>query len=184
TFTVAQSAPGGQDAKPFRPKDKFAPLTPPNRSNPGCNIKAANGASHWRSMIWLDLNQDGEASGQEPTCVVEAPTADVTPRFNGWSTADEVVLAWSTGVEIDLLGFNLYRASDPAGPYTLLNPHLIVAVGDALGADYRYVDQPPTAGLYFYQIESLSNSGRAVSEPIAVLFPAPEHSIYLPVAQH
>ena len=184
TFTVAQSAPGGQDAKPFRPKDKFAPLTPPNRSNPGCNIKAANGASHWRSVIWLDLNQDGEASGQEPTCVVEASTADVTPRFNGWSTADEVVLAWSTGVEIDLLGFNLYRASDPAGPYTLLNPHLIVAVGDALGADYRYVDQPPTAGLYFYQIESLSNSGRAVSEPIAVLFPAPEHSIYLPVAQH
>ncbi|MEZ4658008.1 MAG: GEVED domain-containing protein [Caldilineaceae bacterium] len=183
-FTVSKPALRGQEATSFQPEEIFVPLSAANRSNPGCNIGVADGASPWLFKLWIDLNQDGQATGEEPTCIVEAPTANTAPRFSGASTADAVVLSWSTGVEIDLLGFNLYRSTDPAGPYTLLNPNPILAVGNALGADYRYVDRPPAAALYYYQIETMTSAGPTVSDPVAILFPAPEHHIYLPLAQH
>ncbi|MEZ4714129.1 MAG: hypothetical protein R3A44_43495 [Caldilineaceae bacterium] len=181
--TVTKSELSGQEATTFDPMDTIARLPYVNQIYPGCDIKLANALSPWQFKLWIDLNRDGKATGAEPTCIVEAPTADTTPRFSGWSTAADVVLSWSTGVEIDLLGFNLYRASDPAGPYTRINPELIMSVGDALGADYRYVDNPPAAGLYFYQIESVASSGQTVSGPIAILYPAPAYRIYLPLAQ-
>ena len=58
--------------------------------------------------------------GQSP-----APTAVELARFEGWPEGMAIHVEWETVTEIDNLGFNLYRADAPDGPYVKLNEELI-----------------------------------------------------------
>jgi hypothetical protein len=54
--------------------------------------------------------------------------------------ADGTVLAWRTGIELDVAGFNLYRLDGHASKTRLNGTLLLAGVADGVGASYRYRD--------------------------------------------
>ena len=62
-----------------------------------------------------------------------------------------VLLRWSTGVEINNLGFNVYRSTSPNGPWERVNPHIITGLGSTLdGGDYYFIDYTAENGVRYY----------------------------------
>ena len=65
-------------------------------------------------------------------------------------------------MEIDNLGFNLYRADAPAGPFEKLNGSLIPAQlpGQMIGGQYGWMDRTVEPGrIYYYRLEDLDLHG-------------------------
>ena len=87
------------------------------------------------------------------------PTAVTLASFTAIARQGAVVLKWETATELDNLGFNLYRAESPDGPWTQLNGSLIpslVPPGSPTGAAYKFADAKAQAGVkYFYRLESM-----------------------------
>ncbi len=96
-------------------------------------------------------------------CQVGAvPTAVELARFEGWPEGQAIHVEWETVTEIDNLGFNLYRADAPDGPYIKLNEELIPsqAPGSPVGAVYVWLDDTVQAGqTYYYMLEDLDIYG-------------------------
>jgi hypothetical protein len=78
--------------------------------------------------------------------------------FNASSAGGRVALTWQTTSETDTAGFNLYRATAQGGPYDKLNPALIPVKGGRGANGYNYEDFPG-AGIFFYKLETVANSG-------------------------
>lgn len=72
-----------------------------------------------------------------------------------------VTLEWETASEVGSLGFYIYRAEAPDGPFVQLNQQPVPVQGDALtGASYTYRDTTARWGQqYYYQLESLEQDG-------------------------
>ncbi len=89
------------------------------------------------------------------TTAVELVTFEAVPG-DGW-----VDLAWETGSEVDNLGFHLYRALAPEGPFERITTSLIPGLGSSPeGARYGYQDRGLTNGVtYFYQLEDVETTG-------------------------
>lgn len=82
-----------------------------------------------------------------------------------------IVIEWQTATEIDTVGFNLYRAEQPDGPYIRINEAIILSSGGSLRGDsYRYVDANVVPNrIYTYQLEDIDTQGKATKhEPISV----------------
>ncbi|MBN1149332.1 MAG: FG-GAP repeat protein [Anaerolineales bacterium] len=112
---------------------------------------------------------------------LEAPTAVTLADFQASPAASSVLLAWSTALELDTLGFDLLRADSPNGPRVQLNPELIPAqaVGGLLGAEYTFNDASAQPGqMYYYWLEVLSLDGRQTFGPLAA---QAGFGVYLPV---
>jgi len=109
--------------------------------------------------------------GPRPTAL--PPTAAQLVAFAArQDRAGRVALTWETASEVDVAGFNLERAPDPAGPWVRVNAALIPAAGGAGGASYRYVDEAPPgqAGPPHYRLEVVGASGPPQTfGPIAAL---------------
>lgn len=90
----------------------------------------------------------------------EDPTAVTLVSFTADIHDDgQVILNWKTATEIDNAGFNLYRATDPRGPWTQINGSLIPAQGDMVtGANYRFEDNPGS-GTFYYRLEDVDFNG-------------------------
>lgn len=92
-------------------------------------------------------------------------------------------------MEIDNVGFNLYRATSVDGPSTRLNDALIPAQhpGATFGAAYEWIDGDVEPGMtYVYRLEDLDRSGmRTLHGPIQAALPlaasAEVHTTYLPL---
>ena len=58
-------------------------------------------------------------------------------------------------------GFNLYRATNPAGPYLKFNPKLIASASvGGEGRDYEFIDTQASRGaIYYYKLEDVDVSG-------------------------
>lgn len=83
----------------------------------------------------------------------------------------QVVINWQTATEIDTVGFNLYRAEDPQGPFIQINETLIPASDEPLkGGSYQFVDASVMPNrIYYYQLEDLDTQGKSTRhEPISV----------------
>jgi hypothetical protein len=89
------------------------------------------------------------------------PTAVLVSSFAGFPSQGGVLLAWETELEVDTLGFNLYRAEAINGEYQLVNPELIpTKMSWTPGVRYSYLDLGVLPGEdYFYQLEILDVSG-------------------------
>ncbi len=76
-------------------------------------------------------------------------------------TPATVTLEWETASEVGSLGFYVYRATSPDGPFEQLNQELVPVQGDSLtGARYLYRDTTARWGqVYYYQLESLEQDG-------------------------
>ncbi len=81
-----------------------------------------------------------------------------------------IALTWKTASEVDAVGFFIYRADSPQGPFVRVNEVPIPALGDALaGASYSYEDRDVAWGrVYFYQLEELERSGNRRRYPQVV----------------
>ncbi|MFV9504440.1 MAG: SdrD B-like domain-containing protein [Oscillochloridaceae bacterium umkhey_bin13] len=92
------------------------------------------------------------------------PTAISLSSFTGEQTSQGVVLRWSTGYELDTLGFHLWRSSDGTRANAVrITPDLIRAQGGtSLGASYQWLDREAgPGGRYSYWLEELDFAGRS-----------------------
>jgi hypothetical protein len=91
--------------------------------------------------------------------------------FNATGEANQVRVDWQTAQEIRNLGFNLYRATSPAGPFEKINDRLIPGlIYSVKGKSYSYIDDDVTPGtLYYYKLEDIDASGkRTFHGPVCV----------------
>jgi hypothetical protein len=96
------------------------------------------------------------------SCVASSvATASFTAR---WTGKHSVTVGWRTASEVDLVGFNLYRA-DAKGRLTRLNKALIPGAhpGQAVGSKYAFVDRAaPRSQAVSYRLEAVSaKAGRS-----------------------
>ncbi len=119
-----------------------------------------------RSTSWLSIsyrNQNDPSSfysiGPEGESI---PTAVTLASFTAEPGAEVITLTWETTIEINNVGFNLYRSDAADGPYTPLNETLIPsqAPGSMQGATYTWRDEAVIPGhTYFYQLEDIDVNG-------------------------
>lgn len=94
-----------------------------------------------------------------------------------------VQVAWETASELEVIGFNVYRAETLDGARTLLNPALLAAhhPGDVDGSSYSYLDITAQPGrTYYYWVEVIAASGSILSMPMQA---AVWYALYLPTIQ-
>jgi uncharacterized repeat protein (TIGR01451 family) len=116
-------------------------------------------------------------------------TAVRLAAFAAHPRGDDIVVTWETAMEIDNVGFHLYRARVAAGPYTRLNETLIPAQvpGSTFGAVYQWMDGDVAPGVaYHYRLEDLDRSGvRTFHGPVQAALPhvagGEGHSVFLPM---
>ncbi len=95
-----------------------------------------------------DAGSHGGASGGEvEDGASPSPLAVTLAGFSAAQQGDIVVVAWETVSELDNAGFNLYRATSPAGPDRQLNVALIPsqAPGSSGGFVYTWEDRDDLA---------------------------------------
>ena len=90
------------------------------------------------------------------------PTAVTLSFFDAEWQGGDVVVTWETAMEIDTVGFNLWRSTSPDGTYEQVNATLIPAasMGGVWGGSYSYTDADVFAGrVYYYKLEELEVGG-------------------------
>lgn len=112
------------------------------------------------------------------------PTAVEIVSFTAEPWDDVIVIRWETAMEVDLLGFNLYRADTPDGVRLQLNETLIPvqAPGSPIGAQYEWSDDNGLleGQTYFYWLEAIDVHGSAeVLGPVDAM--AGMWRLYLPL---
>ncbi|MBU0492024.1 MAG: hypothetical protein KKA73_03090 [Chloroflexi bacterium] len=111
-----------------------------------------------------------------------APATAVTLHsFAAVAQDGAIILTWETALEVDVLGFHVYRADTPNAEPARLIATLLPATGEPR---YTYVDQTAAPGVaYTYWLEVVDMGGGATRYgPVsAALPPAAWHLIYLPL---
>ena len=90
------------------------------------------------------------------------PTAIELASFSPVDDGISVRLRWSTAMEVENLGFHLYRAIDASAMRHRITPQLILATGDGDGADYEFDDVGAEPGRpWVYWLEDIDWSFRS-----------------------
>jgi subtilisin-like proprotein convertase family protein len=127
----------------------------------------------------IDAASHGGASGGEvEDGASPSPLAVTLAGFSAAQQGDSVVVAWETVSELGNAGFNLVRATSPAGPGQPLNAALIPsqAPGSSGGFAYFWTDRTDlTPGAtYYYWLEDVDLGGAATRHgPVSVDFAVP-----------
>ncbi len=112
------------------------------------------------------------------------PTAVELLAFQAVLEEDGVRITWETAAEIDLLGFNLYRSTLPAGELKRLNGDLIPprTPGSSFGSPYTWLDEDVEPGTtYFYVLEDRDVNGQLMTwGPVEIAVPV---YVYLPLTR-
>jgi hypothetical protein len=89
------------------------------------------------------------------------PTAVNLASFTGSTLGNIVHLTWTTAIEEDMVGFNLYRSESANGEARLVNPSPIPAqnIGQLTGASYQFTDFVNLGQHYFYRLELVKQNG-------------------------
>jgi hypothetical protein len=91
------------------------------------------------------------------------PTAVTLASFTATPQAGGILLQWETAIEIDNVGFNLYRSTSPNGSYIQLNGPIIPsqAPGSVFGTTYTWLDEDVESGtMYYYKLEDIEVGGK------------------------
>ena len=102
------------------------------------------------------------------------PTWVTLIAFEAVPIANQIVLTWRTGTEIDNAGFHIYRSLYPDKDFVRVNHHLIPAEpGAVVGMDYRFTDETAGEGAeYHYKLQSVDLQGQKVfTKPTVVKRP-------------
>jgi len=85
--------------------------------------------------------------------------------FQGWRALQHttILVEWTTASELDTVGYNLFRSTNPDEKGARVNEELIPASPDPLtGGSYQFEDQDVQAGMkYYYSLEEVENTGMA-----------------------
>ncbi|MDX9955047.1 MAG: S8 family peptidase [Anaerolineae bacterium] len=102
-----------------------------------------------------------------------APTAVDLVRFDGNTHETGIEVTWETAMEIDNVGFHLYRMAEGEGLWTRLNAEIIPAQapGSMMGAVYTFADTTAQANVtYLYRLDDVDVSGKVTTHgPITVM---------------
>ncbi|MBN1999555.1 DUF11 domain-containing protein [candidate division KSB1 bacterium] len=82
--------------------------------------------------------------------------------FTAKETASGILLEWVTQSESEVMGFNVYRSENYAGPYLQLNKSIIPAAGNSQTEQkYSYTDKSNREGNkeYYYKLADVSFEG-------------------------
>lgn len=88
--------------------------------------------------------------------------------FTGWQ-GSQLTINWSTESELDIIGFNLYRADSADGDYIKINDFLIPPAADPfIGGDHQFIDRNVRWGsTYYYKLETIDRYGNSeMTSPI------------------
>jgi YD repeat-containing protein len=99
------------------------------------------------------------------------PMASPLGGFEAMPQGEDILVAWLTLFETDLLGFNLYRSTDTQAPDQQLNGSMILAQypGSSTGAWYTWLDEEVEQGKsYYYWLELITSSGSEWHGPVEV----------------
>jgi serine protease AprX len=125
--------------------------------------------------------------GPQPFALVvdadlEKPTAVTFTHLQATPGINLVTLNWGTALEIDTLGFNIYRAESLESPRSPLNDELIPSrYFGGFGGDYTYQDSTAQPGtVYYYWIESVETTGSTLLDPMTAMA---LFGVYLPIVQ-
>jgi len=102
---------------------------------------------------------------------VSPATAVDLVSFTAKGAGNSVLVEWETAQELNHMGFYLYRAKSPWGPFTRLTDKLISGLTSSIvGQQYSYEDKTVTPGeIYYYQLEDLDIYGKkTLHGPICV----------------
>lgn len=127
-------------------------------------------------LIFDDLDSFSDFTGTP-----QSPTSVSLAYLQALSGPAWIEISWATLIELDTLGFNIYRADSPDGPRTLLTSAMIPCKvpGSSSGAEYSYVDTSAVPGVtYYYWIEIIGLDGSSWTEPV---FAATGWGVYLPL---
>jgi hypothetical protein len=92
----------------------------------------------------------------------EGPTAVTLSAFTAAWNGDDVVVMWETAMEIDTVGFSVWRSEARDSGYVRVNDTLIPSAspGGVWGSAYSYTDSGVTPGTtYYYKLEELEVGG-------------------------
>lgn len=88
---------------------------------------------------------------------LEAPTAlELSSVRVKLTRANKVRVVWQSATELNLKGFNVWRANSKQGEFKKLNAELVAAknIGSLIGAKYSFGDKSVKSGkTYYYKIE-------------------------------
>jgi hypothetical protein len=105
-------------------------------------------------------NEDGANSCAISMTISASPVTITTMDATGYN--EEVLLTWETGSELNHLGFNVYRSTDPIAGFEQINGELIrnyLTSGEFRGR-YRFEDKNLTNDTtYYYMIEDIATNG-------------------------
>jgi uncharacterized repeat protein (TIGR01451 family) len=115
------------------------------------------------------------------------PTAVTLASFAANLQDDAILVTWETAMELDNVGFNLYRSTAAAGPYTQLNTTIIPPQfpGEVMGGYYEWLDKDALPGVvYYYRLEDIDVNGVSTFHgPVSAALPGVAETrnfIYLP----
>jgi hypothetical protein len=136
---------------------------------PGVNLSINNGnmdkqpSSRGRKLLWFFLLIPGVA-----LVVALAYFTGLIDRVQH----TDLVIRWTTENEIDVLGYNLYRADSPDGELVQVNDVLIKPSLDPLvSSEHSFVDEGRVRGrTYYYVLETIDRNGNIKSrtDPIPI----------------
>ncbi len=142
--------------------------------------------------VVLDYNTDFKSPGQlvslfaadqyrvsdhDPVIVgldLNVPTAVTVTRFTAKPRPAGVRVQWTTGSELDVLGFRVWRKAPGASEFVALNADLIPAQhpADMQGAKYKFIDRTAPSGKNRYKLEIVRTQDASTFEgPIQVSVP-------------
>jgi hypothetical protein len=126
-----------------------------------CNAPPDGQGNYTYGYGYLDVLKAGQA-GCAPTDI-KLTEYQAQPRPHG------ILITWRTAQEVDLLGFNLYRAESPVGKPVKLNPQLIPGLnpGQFKANDYHFMDTTVSVEkTYYYWIEWVGKNGSQMFGPM------------------
>ncbi|MGA1867666.1 MAG: DUF2341 domain-containing protein [bacterium] len=134
-----------------------------------------------RSVSWMATEYNNQSSpstfySYDPNSYESdeygRPTAVSLTYFRAKGQQDgTMMLSWETAQEIDNLGFYLYKARNPFGPFTRITDKMIPGLSFSVrGKKYTHYDAEVTPGtLYYYKLEDIEIGGkRTMHGPICV----------------
>ncbi len=157
---------------------------PPERltTAPGADPQTAAAASYATTINFKNSSLVSALS-QEALKDPNYPSTVTLSSFTATAGQGRVRLAWETALEIDTLGFNIYRNTCPDDEHgwQMLNQYLIPAAarGSVLGQSYEYIDSTMQPGVtYYYWVEAISVDATQLFGPRAIF-----QSLFLPLVR-
>ncbi|MCW5849558.1 MAG: hypothetical protein KIT87_05720 [Anaerolineae bacterium] len=88
------------------------------------------------------------------------PTAVQVTAFTATATGSDVTVRWTTGNEVGLLGFQVWRSAQRDGDYRQVAPALLPAQAASGGATYKVVERGLSAGIWYYRVTLIGLDGQ------------------------